>query len=263
MPWGKLDDSLYDNPKLDKLGKHRMAGVGLWAVAISWCNRWLTDGLVTPERVRALGGTIRQAEALVVAGLFDRAEGGYAVHDFLAFNDSRADVLARRESQAQRQRKSRGQSQRESHGESQRDYSRSHSTPPRAFPARPVPALPDPATPPDPPEVSIGDPVVVYANLAGGWPSPKAMDWLDDLTGQWGAEAVIRALAKAGGPPNKVIGAAQDLLRAEARELSLKEKTVERERVTARRLDGMHSRRVEYFRNTGQWDDAWGERPAA
>lgn len=55
MPWGRLDDSFYDHPKLDDLGSSRLAGAGLWAIAISWCNRRLTDGLVPRERIRQLG----------------------------------------------------------------------------------------------------------------------------------------------------------------------------------------------------------------
>lgn len=97
MPWGKLDDSLYDHPKLDLLGRDRLAGAGLWAISISWCNKRLTDGFMTAERIRQLGGTVRLADKLVEAGLYEATAEGYHVHDFLDFNDSRADVEAHRE----------------------------------------------------------------------------------------------------------------------------------------------------------------------
>lgn len=235
MPWGKLDDSLYDNPKLDKLGQHRMAAVGLWAVSISWCNRWLTDGYITIERIRALGGTTRQAEALVMAGLFDRDGEGYRVHDFLAFNDSREEVLARRAAAASRQRKSRGQSQGESHTQSQRDIARSHSTPPRAFPD---PSRPDPNPDPAASAPATEDPGDAYWSLTGRYPTDKPLAWLDELSAKYGTAATIRALAKAHIADSQtatLLGRTQDLLRAEARALDRAEQEAERERLREKR----------------------------
>jgi hypothetical protein len=118
MPWGRLDDSLYDHPKLDDLPADaevlesfedahddllRLAALGLWARSVSYSNRHLTDGILTRSAViRKLGGTSELADALVIAGLFERTATGYAIHDFLDFNDSRADVLARRQYDANR-----------------------------------------------------------------------------------------------------------------------------------------------------------------
>jgi len=107
MPWGRLDDSLYDHPKLDHLpGEHawpdRLAAVGLDCLAISWCNRFLTDGHVPRNRVEKLGGTIELADLLVTAGLWEPASGGYQIHDFLVYNDSRAQIIERREKEARR-----------------------------------------------------------------------------------------------------------------------------------------------------------------
>lgn len=105
MPWGRLDDSLYDHPKVERLPVDvRLAGVGLWARAISWCNRFLTDGHVPRGRIERLDGSLELADQLVAAGLFEEAATGYQVHDFLEFNDSRADVMERREKEAARQR---------------------------------------------------------------------------------------------------------------------------------------------------------------
>lgn len=103
MPWGRLDDSLYDHPKLDRLPEEqRLEGVGLWAVAISWSNRFLTDGHLPRSRIEKLGGTIELAESLVTAEMFDHDGSGYRIHDFLDFNDSRADVMERRQKEAER-----------------------------------------------------------------------------------------------------------------------------------------------------------------
>ena len=97
MPWGRLDDSLYDHPKLDRLGRNRLACIGLNTVAVSWCNRYLTDGALPADRVVRLGGTLSLADVLVEAGLWERTDDGYRIHDFLDYNQSKEDVLAGRE----------------------------------------------------------------------------------------------------------------------------------------------------------------------
>ncbi len=107
MPWGRIDDSLYDHPKLDALGRNRLACVGLNTLAQSWCNRWLTDGHVPADRVRKLGGTVALAETLVTAGMWERTDGGYQIHDFLDYNDSREEVTAQRAAARERMREHR------------------------------------------------------------------------------------------------------------------------------------------------------------
>lgn len=121
MPWGRLDDSLYDHPKLDELPSDpaeverilagippaallRLAAIGLWTRAISWSNRFLTDGVVPRAKLAKLDGTTALADALAgeCVTLFEKTATGYAVHDFLQFNDSRADVLERRRKEAER-----------------------------------------------------------------------------------------------------------------------------------------------------------------
>lgn len=148
MPWGRLDDGLYDHPKLELLGRSKLAAVGLWTLSISWCNRRLTDGSIPTRQIRMLGGTIALAELLVDAGLFDKSDDGYVIHDFLVFNDSAVTVQKRRDEAAERQRRHRGVTRdvtHESHGESQRDNGVSHSTHARAsaLASRPGPSVPD------------------------------------------------------------------------------------------------------------------------
>lgn len=118
------------------------------------------------------------------------------------------------------------------------------------------------------PDVTIGtnseDPAVVYGNLCGGFPGPKAVSWLDDLSAKYGSLEVCKALGLAAQQGTSgVIGRAQDALRAQARELANSEKKAEQAKVAQRRLDGMTQRRLEYFEQTGKWDDGWGEKPQA
>jgi hypothetical protein len=145
MPWGKVDDTFYDHPKLDELGRDKLPAIGLHWLIVSWCNRFLTDGVVPEERVKRLGGTPRLAAALVTARMWHhgpdhcdspkcapRAESGYRVHDYLGFNKSREEVERERRFWAEKKARSRGESQGDSQGES----SESPADVPRS---RPVP----------------------------------------------------------------------------------------------------------------------------
>lgn len=111
---------------------------------------------------------------------------------------------------------------------------------------------------------SDDDPVVQYAALAGGFPSKKAADWIDDLTRTYGTDETIKALAAARKDgASGIIGRAQGILRANARDLSKKEQAAEEKKVQARRVDGMLARRLEWHENTGKWDPTWGPEPGA
>lgn len=110
MPWGKIDDQLYDHTKVEALddtegrppASWRLLGVGLQTVAISWSNRHLTDGHIPARKLPMLTGMAlaeaqKVARALVQAGIWEPAEGGYAIHDFLVYNQSKEQVEAIRE----------------------------------------------------------------------------------------------------------------------------------------------------------------------
>lgn len=154
MTWFKIDDGFYDHPKVLGLD---VAAVGLWALAGCYCARHLTDGVITDRQVRAIGGTRKQAEKLVVAGLW-RSDGAspsarrYFFNDWSHFQPSRDEVMTKRHEDAERKRKAREekrakQEQRENvHLDVQTDGAR---TPQEAsarsplYPARPGPTRPD------------------------------------------------------------------------------------------------------------------------
>lgn len=107
MPWGRVDDTWYDHPKLEDLEDERvwpdrLAGAGLNSLAWSWCNRFLTDGRIPRATVTKLGGTIELADLLVAVGLWEPVAGGYQIHDFLVYNDSAEQVRERRATEAAR-----------------------------------------------------------------------------------------------------------------------------------------------------------------
>jgi hypothetical protein len=107
VPWGRIDDGLYDHPKLDDLGRYRLACIGLWTLSISWSNRFLTDGHIPADRLKRLGGTLALADRLVMAGLWDKVADGYRIHDFLEFNSSRQEVEDVRTAARERMRRKR------------------------------------------------------------------------------------------------------------------------------------------------------------
>lgn len=119
MSWAKIDDMFSQHPKLIQAGA---VAWGMWAEGIAYCNRNLTDGFIPESAAEAFGGRwrVRQggktweifarcgdevvpvtadwiAVALVDAGLWHQVEGGYQVHDYLDYQPSRAQVLAKRE----------------------------------------------------------------------------------------------------------------------------------------------------------------------
>lgn len=133
--WVRLNDEILDNPKILAVGA---LGFQLYVAGLIYAGRNLTDGFipagktgtlvdlsgvyvargndpgvpnvngrrtphvrVNPPNPRAIAG------ALVHAGLWRRVRGGFRVHDYLAYNPSRAEVLAQRAGAAERQRRRR------------------------------------------------------------------------------------------------------------------------------------------------------------
>lgn len=111
MPWGKLDDTLYDHPKVELLADQegdppaswKVVGIGVLTLAISWCNRHLTDGHIPLRQIAKLADlTVDEAqlvvEALVDVGQLERngTPNGYLIHDFLQYSKSKAQVLRER-----------------------------------------------------------------------------------------------------------------------------------------------------------------------
>ena len=121
--WSKLDDGLQDHPKLfaagETIGRNGTAiALGVYTFALMYANRQLTDGhltLAVIKQFRIVDRPLAVANALVSAGLWEKADGGYQIHDFLDHNWTRAHVKQRR--QADLRRKQNGhQTGRRHHG---------------------------------------------------------------------------------------------------------------------------------------------------
>jgi hypothetical protein len=101
MTWAKLDDGFFDNPKVMETS---FAARGVWATALSWCARKLTDGKISAKAARLLEFPPELITELVVAGLWEPAAdgNGWVLHDYLEYNPNREKVQALREAGKQR-----------------------------------------------------------------------------------------------------------------------------------------------------------------
>ncbi|MDD4986778.1 MAG: hypothetical protein PHQ43_13580, partial [Dehalococcoidales bacterium] len=103
MPWARIDDDLITNPKIMSVGAEAKL---LYMFSIIHCSKNLTDGFVTekvgPVLARYAGITDYPTarDELLDIGLWETAEGGYNVHDYLEYNYSRDEVQALREERA-------------------------------------------------------------------------------------------------------------------------------------------------------------------
>lgn len=95
MPWLKLDDQITHHVKFLRAGS---SASWLWICCLAHCQRQLTDGFIPTEACHLLGmpDWKRNMKRLVDAQLVHVVAGGYHLHDYLDYNSSRADVLARR-----------------------------------------------------------------------------------------------------------------------------------------------------------------------
>lgn len=103
MPWVRLDDRFPSHRKVALLSDRAFR---LHVSAICWCAENLTDGYIGDRElplVARLRNAKTVAQQLVDAGLWDRADDGWMVHDYLDYNPSRDQVLAERKKNAERQ----------------------------------------------------------------------------------------------------------------------------------------------------------------
>ena len=108
MSWVKLDDQFPNHPKVVGL---RAESVRTHIAALCYCARYLTDGELTKAAVLALRGEADVAD-LVASGLWEESGSGYRVHDYLTYNPTREQELARREKDAARKQRGRKDSKR-------------------------------------------------------------------------------------------------------------------------------------------------------
>lgn len=91
MPWGRMDDSFHDHPKVEGLS---LDTVGVWSLCFSWAHRHRKDapipGFIPEGRVRKM--TAKHCDRIVTElttalpgrkhGMWEPVEGGWLIHDF-------------------------------------------------------------------------------------------------------------------------------------------------------------------------------------
>lgn len=93
MGWVRTDDDFYDHPAW--IGAS-CAEVGAWMLMKAWCNRNLSNGKVPEVVVPRLGIDDDTLAALAQRGRIHRNGSGWEIHDFLDYQPSREEVLAKR-----------------------------------------------------------------------------------------------------------------------------------------------------------------------
>ncbi|MFF0546919.1 hypothetical protein ACFYTF_29190 [Nocardia thailandica] len=71
MAWGRIDDKMHSASKTIRIprgGGERIAAIGLWTMATSWCNDHSTDGLVPAYMLDEWGASLDSAEWLCRVG---------------------------------------------------------------------------------------------------------------------------------------------------------------------------------------------------
>lgn len=115
MAWGRLDDRANSSSKLLALSDPAWR---MWGCGLIYCQDALTDGFIPADVIHTFGVKARNKRAVadelcraIVPGkgpLWHQVEGGYQVHDYLNWNDSKAEILAGREGGRKRTARWRG-----------------------------------------------------------------------------------------------------------------------------------------------------------
>lgn len=102
MAWVRIDDSFPDHPKAVQAGP---MACWLYVCGIAYANRFLTDGFIPNRQIWRLvdcDGVDDLAASLVGAGLWEVADGGYQIHDYLDYQSSAEKVKSDREATRKR-----------------------------------------------------------------------------------------------------------------------------------------------------------------
>lgn len=156
MSWVKVDDKAWSHPKFTDLSGN---AVRLWLFALCWCNQQETDGNIPRGALRVLGGSPKDARALVAAGLWVETDSGWVVHDFLTYQPSKAQRNAQREMVRERVARHRNGARNRGSG---RDVTPLHGA-----------EKPTGNDAPDPDPDPVPDPVSVDDDARGAPPEPR------------------------------------------------------------------------------------------
>jgi hypothetical protein len=96
----RLDTGWHAHPKILKLG---LAGMGLHAWSISYCDHAVSDGFIPEGAWPSLPGARAAVKIVLAAGLWEPVEGGYRLHDYGDYNRTKAQIAELKAAAAERQ----------------------------------------------------------------------------------------------------------------------------------------------------------------
>lgn len=101
-PTINVDQSIAEHPRIIRISPElQLAAIGLHVAAIGWCDRMRTDGVVPASIVAKLVAVLpRKTQTALLAEitrveLWEATEDGYAIHDYLDWQDSAEQIAAR------------------------------------------------------------------------------------------------------------------------------------------------------------------------
>jgi len=154
VTWIRVSDDFFDCPKVQALlslpgGR---AALVLHFSALTYCGRHLTNGELTTVAISmaARDGRIPRVagKLLVQVGLWDERDGHVAIHDYLDYNPSREEVLAKR-AQKQTAGRAGGQASAQARAAAAATTSGSHPGEAKSNPRTPSPSPTPSPTPED------------------------------------------------------------------------------------------------------------------
>jgi hypothetical protein len=114
VAWHRLEGRFTQHPKVQRIPRDiRPSAIAFHVAAGLYSGELLTDGFVPADVLPRIAYEVgldtheNVVKTLVENGLFDRAKGGYRVHDYLDYNPSAKDAKEAREKAAERKRRQR------------------------------------------------------------------------------------------------------------------------------------------------------------
>lgn len=103
MSWVLLDDDFPHHPKTVAVGND---GVALFVLGLCYCRKYHTGGFISVEACKRLGfkgNPRRTIEALIGVGYWERAEGGFQIHEYgVRYDDQKAKATKEKRREAGR-----------------------------------------------------------------------------------------------------------------------------------------------------------------
>lgn len=101
MSWVRLDDAAMDHPKILQLTDSQFR---LWVKGLCYCQKHFTDGFIPSLALTIARGRSGDTTRLCDVRLWEVVDGGYLVHDYLDWNDSREATNGRKRRAKDRKR---------------------------------------------------------------------------------------------------------------------------------------------------------------